>query len=157
MVPRAGLGLLTVGFRMCASEQPPRSLSMGRRRSTRAYRPRAVPRYARWSRPPTLEGRRTREEYSLVRFKTVVPRAGLGLAHRRFVCACAHTRAHASAPLRSLSMGRRRITRACSARLRRAHTAPHGLKLPPRLSKAAALASSQSLGPLFVCLFYFLF
>ena len=96
----------------CAQERPPRVLPVGRRRSTRACRGtearvfRNAPirpdrtgkaerglRCAYWSRSHTLKGIRTREEASLVRCKTVVPHAGLGLAHGRLVCACALTRA----------------------------------------------------------------
>ena len=72
-----------------------------------------MPHCAGWSRLHTLKGLRTREEASLVRCKTVVPLAGLGLAHGRLVCVCALTRArHCARSLWGGGAARARATRA---------------------------------------------
>ena len=70
-------------------------------------------RCAGWSHVHTLKGLRTTEEASLVRCKTVVPRAGLVLAHGRLVCACALTRAlHRARSLWGGGAARALVTRA---------------------------------------------
>ena len=94
----------------CTRSAPLRSLSLGRRRSTRACDARA-PCRAGCSRSDAYGRHCTEREASLLRRKAVLRRASRGL----------HTAAglrvqRASAPLRSLSLGRRRSTRACDAR-----------------------------------------
>ena len=92
-----------------------------------------------WSRLHTLKGPRTREEASLVRCKTVVPRAGLGLAHGRLVCACVLMRARHRA--RSLWGGG--AARALATRARRASQIGNG---NPSLEGRCASTKALSFG-----------
>ena len=103
-----------------------------------------LPRCADWGRPRTLKGIRTREEASLVRCKTVVPRAGLGLAHGRLVCACALMRARHRA--RSLWGGG--AARALATRARRASRVGIG---PPSLEGRRASDRALSFGARLWC------
>ena len=90
-------------------------LSLGRRRSPLACRTRALCR-AGYDPPMHRERAPHRREPSLLRCKTLVRHARCG--HR---CTAGIHAAHARAPLRWLSLGRRRITRASRSRvLRRA-------------------------------------
>ena len=108
-MPTCGLQS-TVAFRMARARAPLRCLSLGRRRGTRACRARA----------PQGAGcgwlayhRRTlrRRTASLLHCKTVVRRARCGL---QFTVGFRVARTRA--PLRWVSLGRRRSTRGCRAR-----------------------------------------
>ena len=96
-----------VDLRVCAHANAPlRYLSLGRRRNTRACGVRA-PRCAGCSRPMPFGRTLHQREVSILRCSTVLPRASRGLERAAGLRVCAH----AIAPLRSLSLGRRRSMR----------------------------------------------
>ena len=100
------------GLPVCAHEIVPlRLLSLGRRRSTRAFGGRA-PRCAGCSRPMLFGSKTHHREVSILRCKAVLRRTSRGLHRAAGLRVCAH----AITPLHSLSLGRRRSTRACSVR-----------------------------------------
>ena len=111
VVRRASCGLQRqAGCRVCSSAGAPALAVSGEEaQHSSLLRARAVPRWL-WSVRP--QKRRThRREASLLRRAAVVRRASCSLQESAgFRVACA------SAPLRSLSLGRRRSTRACCAR-----------------------------------------
>ena len=82
--------------------------------------------------PCPIEGHCTSETASLLRCKAVLRRASRGLQRAAGLRVCAH----AIAPLRSLSLGRRRSTRACGARAPRragwSRSMPYGRPLHQR-------------------------
>ena len=99
------------GFRVACAGAPLRSLSLGRR-STRACCARA-PRRAGCGRSVKLIRPLHQREASLLRCETVVRYASCGLL---LFCAAGFRMVRAGTPLRSMSLGRTRSTRACLAR-----------------------------------------
>ena len=96
------------GLRVCAHTIAPlRSLSLGRRRSTRARRARA-PCHTCCTRSVTFERAHHQREASTLRRKTVLRRESQHFQRAAGLRVCIH----AIATLRSLSLGRRRSTRA---------------------------------------------
>ena len=110
MVRHASCGLQsTVTLRVARTRAQLRCLTLGRRRSTRAYRA-CAPQGAGYGRS-TYHGRTLcRRTASLLHYKTVVRRARCGLQST-----IGFRVARARAPLRWLSLGRRRSTRGCRA------------------------------------------
>ena len=111
VVRRASYGLQRqAGFRVPRASAPRRSLSLGRRRSTQASCcARAVPRWL-WSASAPKQSTAPARGLSPPA-RAVVRRASCGL-QRQASAACSR----GAARLRSLSLGRRRSTRACCAR-----------------------------------------
>ena len=111
MLRRAGRALQrAAGFRVAHASAPLRWLPVGRRYTTRVCDASVACR-ARSNRSVPYVRKLHQREASLSWCKTVVQRVGSILQRAAGDC-----EAHASAPLRWLSVGRRRSTRACDAR-----------------------------------------
>ena len=141
----------TADFRVAHARAPLRWLSLGRRRRTRAVCTRA-PCRAGCGRPMPYASTLPRREASLLRRAVVVRRASCGLQHTADFCV-----AHTGAPLRWLSLGSRRSTRACCTRVpcctgviypnpmqrRRIGKRPLSLSAPPWYDVPAAASNAQ--------------